>query len=67
MKAKYIFSIYIISFFFLKINSKTLSFNQIADDNCKDSSFLADDENVKLIGRYIIKEGITWLVQSGAA
>ena len=59
--------IYIISLSFFEIYSKKLNFSQIAVDNCRDESFLPDGGNVKLIGRYIIKEGVTWLVQSGAA
>ena len=31
------------------------------------TAFRATEENVKLIGRYIIKDGITWLVQSGSS
>ena len=67
MQQKYIIFIYIILLSFFEIYSKKLSFSLIADDNCKDNSFLPNGENVKLIGRYIIKEGTTWLVQSGAA
>ena len=67
MMQKYIFLICIISFSFFEVYSKKFSFIQIADDNCKDDSFLPNGGNVKIIGRYIIKEGVTWLVQSGAA
>jgi len=67
MVQKYFLLIYIISLSFFEIYSKKLSLSQIADDSCKDDSFLPNGENVKLIGRYIIKESTTWLVQSGAA
>ena len=67
MIQKYIPFIFIILLSFFEIHSKKLGFSQIANDNCKDESFLPNGGNVKLIGRYIIKERTTWLVQSGAA
>ena len=67
MLQKYMLFICIISLSFFEIHSKKLSFSQIAEDSCKDEAFLPNGGNVKLIGRYIIKEGTTWLAQSGAA
>ena len=36
-------------------------------EDCKDYSFLPNEEIVKFIGRYVIKNEVTWLVQSGSA
>jgi hypothetical protein len=48
----------IILFFFIKeINCST----------CKEESYVANEDNVKLIGRYHIDSSITWLVQSGSS
>ena len=34
---------------------------------CKEESFIANEDNVKLIGRYHINNSIIWLVQSGSS
>ena len=39
----------------------------IKAEDCKDYSFLPNEEIVKFIGRYVIKNEVTWLVQSGSA
>ena len=62
---KKLFFIYIIFINSLFTFSKKI---QILDsEDCKEKTFLANEDNVKLIGRYIIKDDITWLVQSGSA
>ena len=40
---------------------------EINSTECREESFLPNEENVKLIGRHYINETITWLVQSGSA
>jgi lysophospholipase L1-like esterase len=62
MKLIYIFSIILVI-----INTKNLINENLLDDVCNDKQFLSNVNNVKFIGRYSIKDEITWLVQSGSA
>lgn len=36
-------------------------------DECEEREFQPNEENVKITGRYLIKENITWLIQSGSS
>lgn len=46
------------------LQSKLLAF---ATDDCKEKSFLSNEQNVKFSGRVYQKDDITWLVQSGSS
>ena len=62
--------IYILAFNFFLINPKKLDislFQKAASEDCKDISISPNPDNVKFIGRYIIKNEVTWLVQGGSA
>ena len=36
-------------------------------DDCKEKSFLPNEENVKIIGRFYQNKNITWIVHSGSS
>lgn len=43
-------------------------FQKLGDtDDCKEKSFLPNEENVKIIGRFYQKKNITWIVHSGSS
>ena len=42
-------------------------FKEMNCSTCKEESFIANEDNVKLIGRYHMNNSITWLVQSGSS
>ena len=54
--------------FFLIYSIILFSFiKEINCSTCREESYVANEDNVKLIGRYLIDDSITWLVQSGSS
>ena len=70
MKHKYIF---FIAFIFLNINNifgrkmSLLEQEKVKSEDCKEMTLIPNSENVKFIGRFYIKDEITWLVLSGSS
>lgn len=72
MKYKYI---YFIAIIFLNINGifgKKMSISlleqeKVKSEDCKEMTLTPNSENVKFIGRFYIKDEITWLVLSGSS
>ena len=50
-----------------KNNIIILTQEKRSSENCKDTTIIPNLENVKFIGRFYIKEDITWLVLSGSS
>ena len=63
----FILSINISELFQKKITTTLLSQDKVSSENCNDITLSPNSENVKFIGRFYIKDKITWLVLSGSA
>lgn len=50
-----------------KMNMLLLEQEKISAENCKDITLSTNSENVKFLGRFYIKDEVTWLVLSGSA
>ena len=68
MKKYYIFSIYLLSLSFIIINSKKLDIFNLQQESNEEEEYIFSpkSEYVRFIGRYIIKDDIMWLTQSGS-
>ena len=65
MKIKYFLLILV---FALSLQENKNLFQKFGDTyDCKEKSFLPNEENVKIIGRFYQKNDITWIVHSGSA
>ena len=72
MTYKYLFIILLLLFgiieiFSKKINIPILAQEEISSENCKDTTIVPNSKNVKFIGRFYIKDEVTWLVLSGSS
>ena len=72
MKNKYLLFLFILTvniseLFQKKITTTLLSQEKVSSENCNDITLSPNSENVKFIGRFYIKDKITWLVLSGSA
>ena len=63
----FILSVNISEIFQKKITTTLLSQDKASSENCEDITLSPNSENVKFIGRFYIKDKITWLVLSGSA
>ena len=58
----------LILLFTLSFQRKNNFFQKLENtDDCKEKSFLPNEENVKIIGRFYQKNDVTWIVHSGSS